>query len=302
MKPTANSSFKNLSQACSFCCLAISISAIFIAPALADGTSTSMEWATALKNVYKSNQTSSNATANNQAINQNGLSNNNCKSLLQAKQNAASAYVVSRVPPNPTTVIQNSTCFIDVMDIAIPVTGNSFLDTLVQQFSPFLRSSACQIEGAWWGNMKQQMLGGKFGQLNNSFETALKAVSSANNVISYVAAEPGEPVQANAGLFNVGMTYSAIKSKAAVRDFAANTLNQTSNGKQPNLLSSVQGWNSNNLTGGTLSQNNASNSNASGSQVIPSTSSQATDSKSGSWTIESQVNQLRQSLGLEAAN
>ena len=153
-----------------------------------------LNYADALKTIYRTNNTQ-NFSKNKQSLDLIGNSNESCNRLKQGKISAAQSYVVSKLPPNPTTVIQESTCFLNVMDIAIPTSGNMFLDSVVNIVSPYLKPHGCKATDDWWNQSVARMKNGTLSSLNSEFSVATQSVnmpqSSLNQVQSYSSLSNG---------------------------------------------------------------------------------------------------------------
>lgn len=190
-------------------------------------TSGNLTWAQALRSVYKAEAATSSAasTANNQKINKNAMTDPLCKQLFESKEKSEKDFVKNKLPPDPSKVIENSTCFIDVMDIAIPTTGSGFLDTVVGAITPFLKSSACKKQAEWWNDAKSKMTSGQFGALDSQFNSAINAVNAVNQVQGGSAQTGG--VQSYASLLNGTSTRpnSSYSGTPGTTDGAYNAMN-----------------------------------------------------------------------------
>lgn len=187
------------------------------------GTSGTLAWAQALKGVYKTEAASSTSAANNQTMNKDAMSDPLCKQLIDARTKAAQDFMKNRIPPDPSKVIENSTCFIDVMDIAIPTSGYGFLDAVVGAISPFLKSSACNKQAGWWNDTQSKMASGQFAGLGSQFGSAITAVkqvqgasASAGSVQTYsgilsgALTRPTSPYAGTPGTLDTGGSYGGI--------------------------------------------------------------------------------------------
>ena len=133
----------------------------------AQDASSQLNFVRSLKAAYAAQSSSSGTAAARAELNSGAQSSPDCQALMTAKQNAASNHVRNKLPPDPTTVIQNTTCFLDVMEIQIPTTGIGFLDAVVGAVTPFLQSTACDSMTSWWGDMQSKMSSGNFQTLMN---------------------------------------------------------------------------------------------------------------------------------------
>lgn len=100
------------------------------------------------------------------------LSSAECTAISTSARDAATAYVSRGQPISPETVIQNSTCFLDVMDIKIPVsmTGIGFLDSIIGSLMSKLMSSACSKSMSFINDLKNSAVN----QLTSGINGALK--------------------------------------------------------------------------------------------------------------------------------
>lgn len=100
------------------------------------------------------------------------LSSAECTAIGTAARDAAKSYVERGQPISPESVIQNSTCFLDVMDIKIPVsmTGIGFLDGIIGKLLTNLMSSACSKSMAFINDLKNNAIN----QLKNGVNGALR--------------------------------------------------------------------------------------------------------------------------------
>ncbi|MGJ7523511.1 hypothetical protein ACSFA0_23725 [Variovorax sp. LT1P1] len=100
------------------------------------------------------------------------LSSAECTALEVSAKQAATQYVERGVVVSPGSVIQNSTCFLDIAQIKIPVslTGIGFLDGLINRFMTNLMSSACAKGMSFLNDLKSsainQITSGVNGALN----------------------------------------------------------------------------------------------------------------------------------------
>lgn len=135
-----------------------------------------------MKTVYKNTASSSGAAAATSSMNSEAMSDPLCTQLVESKRTAAQEFVKNKLPPDPTTAIQNSSCFLDVMDIKIPTTGFGFLDALIGALTPFLQSTACNKTANFWGDIKGKMNTGDFGGLTNQLFATAGAMQSGSAV------------------------------------------------------------------------------------------------------------------------
>lgn len=163
-----------------------------------DSVSQQLQFVKALKAVYSSQSSTSGATAAAATINANAASSPACDNLMKAKQAAAENDIKNKLPPDPTAVIRNTTCFVDVMNVSIPMTGISFLDYVVGQLGPFIEQQACNSTSSWWNDMKTKVSAGEYQSLSNmGFQlangqnpVAFNPASTGSNLISNIVAMP----------------------------------------------------------------------------------------------------------------
>lgn len=100
------------------------------------------------------------------------LSSAECTAISTSARDAAKSYIERGQPISPEKVIQNSTCFLDVMDIKIPVsmTGIGFLDGIIGKLLTKLMSSACSKSMAFINDLKNNAIN----QLKNGVNGALR--------------------------------------------------------------------------------------------------------------------------------
>jgi hypothetical protein len=87
------------------------------------------------------------------ALKQQAMSSGNCRDIVVSADTAKKAHVVRHMAPDPTQVIKNSTCFVDVLKIKIPSTSFAFVDGLVNQLSGFAEKSLCSSTQGYWNNI-----------------------------------------------------------------------------------------------------------------------------------------------------
>lgn len=139
----------------------------FAGLAHAQDPSQQLNFAKALKAVYASQSSSSGGAAAAGDINAMAASSPDCDNLMKAKKQAAENHIKNKIPPDPTKTIQNSTCFIDVMNIQIPMSGIGFLDSVVSFLGPYVQNSACNATAGWWNEMKTKAASGNYVDLVN---------------------------------------------------------------------------------------------------------------------------------------
>lgn len=93
-------------------------------------------------------------------------SSQDCTDIANEAKNSANAVVTRNQPPDPTKVVQNTTCFVDIATVQIPVimTGMSFIDSIINsQVQKFL-TGACNKAQSFLGDLQSQAMA----QLNNA--------------------------------------------------------------------------------------------------------------------------------------
>ena len=122
------------------------------------------------------------------------LSSAECTAIEAAAKQAATEYVKRGQPVSPEKVIQNSTCFLDVIQIRIPVsiTGIGFLDAILNQFLNKMLTSSCDKGMAFLNDLKtsaiNQITSGinsslNLNQLNVAGITATQLINNSVNSI-----------------------------------------------------------------------------------------------------------------------
>lgn len=119
-----------------------------------------MAFINAMKAAYASTAQASGSGAAAQSINLQAQGDPACAKIDQARKTAAQVFVRNKLPPDPTSVIQNSTCFLDVMDIRIPTSGFGALDFLINQMGGYLQTSACSNARNFWNQMVTNVTSG----------------------------------------------------------------------------------------------------------------------------------------------
>jgi uncharacterized protein (UPF0147 family) len=129
----------------------------------------------AARNAYVQQRNSSGVQASIVQMNQQAATSADCQQMAEAATNAAETYASQTVPPDPTEVIQNSTCYVDIAQIQIPVTGLWILDTIFSALTQFMRNASCNQTTNYWSRVVQDMtVGGGVGggMLANPFAAA----------------------------------------------------------------------------------------------------------------------------------
>lgn len=83
-----------------------------------------------------------------------------CAAVQAEAQRSAEAKVIRNTPPDPTKVIQNTTCYVDVATVQIPVilTGIPFIDTIIQQYLQRFLTGQCNRSLNFFGTLQNTAL------------------------------------------------------------------------------------------------------------------------------------------------
>jgi hypothetical protein len=106
------------------------------------------------------------------AMRQQSAQSANCGVIVQAATTARQEYVVRHMAPDPTKVIQGSTCFIDVMKIKIPKSGYAAVDKLVSSLADHVAKSQCVSTSSYWDKIAKAAKSGNIDQLKSTAITA----------------------------------------------------------------------------------------------------------------------------------
>ena len=87
-------------------------------------------------------------------------SSNECTVLAESKKTAALDHMKRGQPPDPSRIIQNTTCFVDLASIKIPValTGIGFLDGFINMFLSKMVNDSCNKLGTFIADLKSSAL------------------------------------------------------------------------------------------------------------------------------------------------
>lgn len=85
---------------------------------------------------------------------------NDCNDISQRALASAQAVIGRGTPPDPTKIIQQTTCFIDVAMVEIPVvlTGIGFIDGLIRQYLQKFLTGQCTKATNFLGDLQNQAL------------------------------------------------------------------------------------------------------------------------------------------------
>lgn len=153
------------------------------------------------------------------------LTSATCTSLDDARRLAAEAYVTRGQPPDPSRIIQNTTCFLDVAATQIPValTGIGFLDGLINGFLSRMINGACSQLSSYIGDLK-----------NSAMSQISGAVSSATGGSLSLSQLSNPNVTVNVGGQNI--TLNENTNVGQVLQIAGNTaINQAVNAAVANI-------------------------------------------------------------------
>jgi hypothetical protein len=274
--------------------LCLAVAAFSSVGAHAQSVSAQQQFINSMKSVYKNTSTASGTAAAQQQMNSGAQSDPLCNNLNTAKQNAAAGYVENKLPPDPTTVIQNSSCFLDVMDIKIPTTGFGFLDSFMGNLTPMLQSTACNKSTAFWNTTKNKMTSGQYGGLTNQVFGAVSSAASGQNTYSQSLATAAS----NGGTAAMGNAFTSTPTSTTAKSYQTTA-------QSLGLPSSVQ--NALDVIGSNSSQNavmiqqvNSLTSNVSSTFATPNNNNGSGYyvSQSVASSLQEQVSSLRSFLGL----
>lgn len=114
------------------------------------------------------------------------LTSASCTDLDTARRNAALEFYERGQPPDPSKIIQNTTCFIDVAAIKIPVslTGIGFLDGLISDFGQKMMNGACGKLGSYINDLKNSAMSQISGAVSGATGGALNLGQLSAGVIT----------------------------------------------------------------------------------------------------------------------
>lgn len=148
------------------------------------------------------------------------LSAAECTAIEASARDAAAAYVDRGQPVSPGSVIQNSTCFMDILGIKIPVsmTGIGWLDGVISTVASKAMTSACSAGMSYMNDLR----------------------SSAVNQIRSGATGALQINQLNIGGVNVGSSVNSATSQAT-NSLISNASNAASATSTSGLFGSSSG-------------------------------------------------------------
>lgn len=115
-----------------------------------------------------------------------------CSDIDTTARNAAAARISRLSPPDPTKIIQNTTCFVDVATVQIPVilTGIGFIDAIIKEALQRFMTGSCQKASGFLSDLKSSALtqlnsntGGTANLLLNYANTATAGGSTTETAI-----------------------------------------------------------------------------------------------------------------------
>lgn len=121
-----------------------------------------LNYAKQMYGAYKAQSNASGYNATVAQLNSQAQSDPACAAISTAGINAAQQFVKTAMPPNPTSMIQGSTCFLDIMAIKIPTTGIGFIDGLIASVVKFAMDKACALTNNFWADMMAKVNLGNF--------------------------------------------------------------------------------------------------------------------------------------------
>lgn len=157
-----------------------------------------------------------------------------CKDIFEAGKMIAENAVRRNTPPDPTKIIQNTTCFTDLSAVKIPVivTGMGFIDSIIKAAIQRFLTGACSKAQNFLGDLQSTAMS----QLNNGIGGALNFGYSkipspvANAAESLLGANLGDLqsagtnlstglmgnlTQVGAGSINMGSSYTPVGASTA---------------------------------------------------------------------------------------
>ncbi|MGJ7523510.1 hypothetical protein ACSFA0_23720 [Variovorax sp. LT1P1] len=156
------------------------------------------------------------------------LASASCTDLDAARKTSALAFMDRGQPPDPSRVIQNSTCFLDVAAFQVPVslTGIGFLDGLLNNIMTKMVAGACGKLNSYISDLKNSALSQISGAIRNATGGALSIGSLDNPSISVEVG--GQTIRIDDNT-DVASALQAAGTNAAVRaaNEAAGNLEQS---------------------------------------------------------------------------
>lgn len=98
--------------------------------------------------------------------------NDNCNKLKVVKTNAIQRSVQMHMPSDPTKVVENTTCFQNVLATKIPSTGFGFADQIISSLLSQYAGGGCTKTTNQWSGMVGSVQSGNYQQLFSSSQYA----------------------------------------------------------------------------------------------------------------------------------
>lgn len=174
------------------------------------------------------------------ARNSEALTSASCTDLETARRNAALEFYNRGQPPDPSNIIQNTTCFIDVAAIKIPVslTGIGFLDGLISSFGQKMINGACGKLGSYINDLKNSAMSQISGAVAGATGGALNLGQLSAGAISVNVG--GQNINLSAGmdptqaLMNAGNTLANQAIQQATNAIGQSTYDSINGTLDPN--------------------------------------------------------------------
>lgn len=190
------------------------------------------------------------AVAQRQASDTAAKASQQCADIAQSATDAAKAYIDRNRPPDPTSIIQNTTCHVDISTVKIPVimTGLPFLDGLVSNYIQKYLNGACTKGQNFLADLQKNALD----QLNSATGGA---VNSINGVLG------GSGAAAASSVFNYATSGKLdLAAVQAQGNAAVNGLINSATQNAPTSLSAATGLSGNAGQQATVGVNQAASS------------------------------------------
>ena len=117
-------------------------------------------------------------------------SSKSCTDLKASAKAAAEQSVRNHLPPDPTKVIEKSTCFVSVAKIKIPATGYGFADAIVSGLLGMMENGCANSTNSWTAIVNAANVGNISGLSNMQ---VLQAIQSGNTsqIVTAAAQQSG---------------------------------------------------------------------------------------------------------------
>lgn len=197
-------------------------------------------YARKMRAAYANDALQNSTTNAEMAMSRAALQSEDCNKIVQSADTAKKEYVARHAAPDPTKVIKNSTCFVDVMNIRIPLkTGFGMVDSLIGDLTKLASGSMCSSTNAYWQRISDAAQRGDLQTLKNT------AISSGQQYVTQEIFKPvSAPMQsASYGAGNgSGTYYSQPGGSSPVQQQHVNQQNQNNGSGATSILSSISGW------------------------------------------------------------